>query len=574
MGARSHLPAAAGYAALVAAYFWPVVRHFGSRTVLRDGDSGTFAWAWWHMSKAALRLENPFVTTDLFHPVGVNLALHASTPLEMALAWPVSRLFGLGVAFNVVELAAAFLSALGAYLLAVHVCGDRRAAFVAGAAFALVPYRFVHAGSHFNLIHVEFLPFGLLALLRLLDRPTRGRAVVLGAVVGLTFLTDVNLTVFLLVALVVLAVARRDDLRHAGMGRRLAEAGAVALVLAVPLLVAVVGAVAAGELDPVPGWGGADVRSADLLSWIVPPETHPWWGSAFADVRGRLTGGREGLAYPGLAVLGLAVAAHRLVDRERRRGWVAVAVAGAVLALGPFLQVAGAAGGPFRYLGRSFALPLPYLAFHAAPVLNSIRVPGRFAIVAVLALDVLAALALAGLIRRRPDRARLIVAVAMVVILVEFLPSPVRTTPSEVAAPYHRIAADPGQGAVLEVPLQWQSGVSFVGDRVTGRDDTIFMYYATVHGKPLVSGYVSRYPAERLARLTATPLYRQILALGREPGYDDPATFDAAALRRQGIGYVVYHRDRPWPDAFTYLSGLGLPVLADDGTIVVWKVGP
>lgn len=562
-----------GFAVLTVAFYWDGIRHFGSRIMSAGGDGSTFLWAFWAMPRAALRLENPFVTDQLFHPVGADLAFHTSTPSAMVLSWPVARLFGVGIALNVLQIAAALLSALGAYLLALRVCGDRRAAFFAGVAFAFVPYRFIHAGAgHFNLVHAQLLPFGLLALLRLVERPTRGRAAALGGVVGLTFLTDLYYTVFLLVGIGVYLAARRRE-APAGLVRRLAEAAGVAAVVALPLAVPMARALASGELDALPGWGGADLRSADLVSWVLPWQEHPLWGSLVDGTRRRLSAGGEGVVYPGLTVLALAVAGRELGDRGRRRGWVALAGAAAVLALGPFLQVGGWTGSGFSYLGRDFAVPLPYLALHFVPVLNGIRVPGRFGILAILALAVLAASTLAAVARRWPARGGWAIAAATAVLVVELLPGSLPSRPLEVPRPYHAIAADPDPGAVLEIPLQWQSGVAVVGDPAPPRDFSIFLYYATVHGKPLVSGHVSRYPDERLDRLTRIPVYRQVLALAGEPGFDDPPTFDAGDLRALGIGFVVYHRDPPLPALLEHLEGLGLEVLADDGGIVVWKVG-
>ena len=51
-----------------------------------------------------------------------------------------------------------------------------------------------------------------------------------------------------------------------------------------------------------------------------------------------------------------------------------------------------------------------------------------------------------------------------------------------------------------------------------------------------------------------------------------PPTFTAEDLRDLGIGFVVTHRDRPRPAVEAYLATLDLPVLADDGTVVVRKV--
>ena len=568
---RSHLPAAGGFAALTVAFLWPVFRHFPTRVLSQGGDGSAFLWAYWAMPRALGDLENPFVTDGLFHPVGANLAFHTTTPLEMAAAWPLSQLFGLGVAVNVLQVSAVLLSALGAYLLALHVWGDRRAAFFAGVAFAFVPYRFVHMGGHFNLIHTEFLPFGLLAALRFIEQPSRRRAGVLGLVLGLTFLTDAYYAVFLGLSIAVLCLLRLYDLRQGQTLARLGLVAGVAVLVAAPLLVPMAQAVAAGELDPLPGWGGADVFSADLISWLVPPDRHPFWGHAVEGLRDRLPAGGEGIAYPGLVVIALALGGRYVADRAARRCWVVLAAVMGVLALGPFLQVAGRSGSGFSYLGREFVLPLPYMVIRAVPLLNGVRVPGRFAIVAILALDVLAAGALAALLHRRSRLGVASLGLALVLVVVEFLPGRLAQHPVAVPAPYHRIAADGGTGAVLEIPLQWQSGTAVVGDR--SRDHTIFLYYATVHGRPLVSGYLSRYPDERLERLTAIPMYRQVLALVGDPGFDDPAEFDADDLRRLGIGYVVYHRDRPEPKAYEYLDTLGLERLSDDGTVLAWKVG-
>jgi hypothetical protein len=93
-----------------------------------------------------------------------------------------------------------------------------------------------------------------------------------------------------------------------------------------------------------------------------------------------------------------------------------------------------------------------------------------------------------------------------------------------------------------------------------------------VHGKPIVSGGVSRYADRRLDELSAIPLYQQVLSLQGAPGFHEEARFDEADLAEMGIGYVVYDRARPEPAAFAYFDALDLRVLADDGTVIVWAV--
>src|SRR3546814_20966712 len=89
----------------------------------------------------------------------------------------------------------------------------------------------------------------------------------------------------------------------------------------------------------------------------------------------------EGVAYPGLVLIGLALAGGRLMSSSDRRGWIALAAVGVVLSFGPYLLIGT------KYI----ELPLPYMLVRELPFMDTMRVPGRFALLGVLALCVLAA---------------------------------------------------------------------------------------------------------------------------------------------------------------------------------------
>src|SRR5437660_5895657 len=194
---RTHGPALAGYVLLTAVCFWPVAGHLRTRILSDGGDGASYLWNLWDVPHALVHGHNPFDTGDIFFPVGAHTAFNTNMPLVGVLSWPLQKLFGLGVAANLVQLAAVVLSGFAAYLLATHVTGNRPASFVAGAAFTFAPYRFVHA-SHYDLSHLELLPFAILALLLLYEQASRRRALVFGALAGATFLTDLYYFVFLL----------------------------------------------------------------------------------------------------------------------------------------------------------------------------------------------------------------------------------------------------------------------------------------------------------------------------------------------------------------------------------------
>lgn len=561
--------ALAGFGALTAVFHPYAVRHLGS-VLLSDGvDGASFLWSYWQVPHAVANLQNPFTTDLMFHPVGVPLAFHTGTPLESLLIGGLSGIVGMTPAVNLVMLGAVVASGMGAYLLALHERATPPAAFFAGVAFAFLPSRLLRLVAHHNLNHTWILPFGLLALLLLLERPGRRRAVAFGAMVGVSLLTDFTLSSFLGIAVVIVLGWRRREILDRRFGLALAEAAGIAALVSLPLLVSMVTTVARGELDTLHGWGGADIHSSDLLSWVVPPNGNRLWGSRFA--RSALVTGGERLAYPGLIVLVLAGAGAWILARRRAQTvWIGIAAVFFVLSLGPFLKVNGHSGSWFGYLGAHFSVPLPYFALHFVPVVNGLRAPGRFSVMAALAMAVLAALALTRLTAGRPVLTWVLPAAALVVLTAEFVSVPgAPSQPTAIPEPYEQIAADSTGRAVLEIPIHWRHGLGTVGD---ARDDTIFLYYATRHRHPIVNGMIARMPERRLARLLAIPVYRQVLTLQHQPSMDDTATFTGDDLRRLRIGFVVYHRDRPMPDVLAYVESLGLPVIADDGTVVVWKV--
>jgi hypothetical protein len=535
---------------------WPAVEHFRTKALADRLDATVFTWAWWAMPRALFRGENPFHTDLMFHPVGTDLALTTTTPLVSLLTWPIRAALGPEAQINSVQLAAGFLAGLGAYLLARRVVGARGPALFAGVAFTLTTSRFVHVPGHFNLIHTAVLPFGALQLLRFTDAPSLRRALALGAFTGATFLIDPQLTLLVLALFVPLAVVHRTALR--GQLRHLAAGAALAGVVALPLLWPMAQAMSADEMNPAPPVEVSVLYSASPLAWVMPPSDH-----VLGDLAGERSPSRdrEGEVYPGLLVVALAIVGVGLMAPERRRGWPAVALVGVVLSFGPRLIA----------YDTTIDVPMPYALLRVLPGLDLQRVPGRFALVGVLGLVVLAAGALAEMARRSRERASLLVGAAVVLTVLDLLVTGLPQRDGTIPEPYHAIADDAGDGAVLELPVQWYTGDGVVG--IDDRADFSFLLHATVHGQPIVSGGVSRYPDRRLDALRKDPLYEQVLALQGADGFDAPARFDREDLVAAGIGYVAYDRGRPLPEALAYFEGLDLPVLADDGTVIVWSTG-
>jgi hypothetical protein len=463
-----------------------------------------------------------------------------------------------------VQLVATYLAALAAYFLALRFVPNRGGAVFAGLIFTLTTFRFVHLPDHLNLIHTGFLPLSGLLVLRLADAPSLGRGAALGAAIGAAFLTDPQVAIYSLVVVLVLGLARGRDLRPAA--RPLAAAAAVAALVSLPLALPMASAVVAGEAEAVRVEDESAIYSANPRSWFLPPEHHLVLGSLGARVDAAAS--YEGLAYPGLVALVLAHAGWKAA-RPRRRRWLILALVGVVLSLGPYLPIGN----------TGIRIPLPFALLEVVPGLDIIRVPGRFAIVGMLGIAVLAGAGAARVLAKvRDARATLLLATALaVVVVVDVVPRSLPQRDDTVPEPYRAIADHHGEGAVLDLPLQWGTGTGLVGGGGHGYQ-AIQMVYATVHGRPLVNGSVSRLSIERRRELLDLPAYRAVLILQRPEDPDDAAA-DAADvvltvddLRAAGVGYIVYHDDLPVPAVREAVEELDLPVLADDGSVRVWVV--
>ena len=107
---------------------------------------------------------------------------------------------------------------------------------------------------------------------------------------------------------------------------------------------------------------------------------------------------------------------------------------------------------------------------------------------------------------------------------------PLPTTDAAIPEVYRRIGAEPGEFAVVQLPLGWRDSYG-----VLGSEQTNLQYFQTGHGKPIIGGNISRAPAEKMGYFARIPLFRALtdLELYRPV---DPQT-DAAA--RAGAGPLM-----------------------------------
>ncbi len=323
------------------------------------------------------------------------------------------------------------------------------------------------------------------------------------------------------------------------------------------------------------GWGESLKLSADLKGLVTPTDLNPLF--AAADSQGSEPGGdSQGLAasqmarwqtalraveegkgafsdintvFLGWVTLALALLGA-VLGRRRLRAWTWTALVFGVLSLGPLLQVGGRYLFSFdNLLPGGVSVPLPFILLHYIPFINANRAPNRNSLILMLALAVLAGYGVWWLLgrisefasrRTTNDESRIgkgahspfavrfayvPTAILACLILLEHLAVPLPTTDARIPAVYQQIAAEPGQFAVMQLPLGWRDSYG-----VLGSEQTQLQYTQVATGKPIIGGNTSRAPAYKMDYFARIPLFAALTDLEM---YKTPSPETDAAARAQ-----------------------------------------
>jgi hypothetical protein len=573
-----------GYGLVALAFTWPLAQHLTTAIPGAGADGWFGAWNLWWFDTAVSQGHNPFHTDLLYHPAGTDLYLQTLMPLDGLLVLPVQLAWGPVVAYNVAVLLALTLSAAVAYGLArdqLTRVGARWPGWrgevpplAAGLLFGFSPYMADHLLGHLNLLSAAGLPGAVLALSRaaapLTGDPGGGRALpwraILAASGALVFTMLCELQYVLFLAVATLLWSAGALVRRQGRALR-GPALAWLLFLGVSSPLAV-GAARQAAATPQATYA-ADLAgfSADLLAYVIPSPFHPWWGAWAAGQLERLPGGLlEKVMFP--TYTGLLLAGVGLVAGHRRDwpvgGWAAGAGAAGVLSLGPWLHVGGV----------QWPVPLPAALLYRLPGVDLTRVPGRWVVLVILALAVLAAFGLAALLTPRPPSLAAkgerhhawgqgaMAGLALGLLGCELCPAPYPLLFWAVPAGLTQLATLPADAGVFHVPIRPY--------------DSTNLRFQLVHGHPILGGYVSRPPAYPL--FEGVPLFTQLKV---HQDIFDPC---APALEGLGPGLFAYFKTgalvldkdllSPARQVFdrrlAQRAGLGPPVY-EDAQLVIYR---
>jgi hypothetical protein len=537
----------AGFTALTAAFFWPWLAHLSSALIGPPEDNMQDFWNSWHASTA--RSWNDFLyTTQIRFPEGTPLTYHSfAWPQVLAVAG-LTRLFGndfstLVTLHNLTLLSSFPLAAVTMFYLARHLLGDvagrNAGAAIAGFIFAFNPWHAAQVMHHAHVSTIEFFPLFVLLYLLALERKSYHLLAAAAFMQAINALSCWYFYFYAFYFMVFHFIAERIRTgkypRDWPMAAPLLCMGLAALLLA-PWLVHMLAASPTSSFL----YFGTNMFVADLAALVSFPPTHllAQYGHR---VYAALTGNPwEGTVYLGLANLGLLVWA--LTKKGDKRLFY-YGLAG----IGLFLIVA--IGDSIHIAGYVTKIQPPGVLLGAIPILSNIRTPARAMLLVTMFLGL--ALAQASLLIRDHQRlvSRAALALILVLMLLDFTPAHLASTPADCPAALKMIASDPGNFGVLDLPRGYGEG-------------NAAMMGSVCHGKPIVQGETARRIGFTLAdrlEVKDLPLQRQQLA--------------AAHVR-----YIVLHTPRDdlfrWTgkdgDIASYLRAY--PLVHESGGMTVLRV--
>jgi hypothetical protein len=417
---------------------------------------------------------------------------------------------------------------------------------VAGLVFTLSPYHFLRLElGHLNLVSIQWIPFYLLFLFKFIETGRKRLAVLAVFFMVLNALCSwyyVMACGGLSLAALAWPKGRLIPWRQLALRVGLVLALSVAALL--PLLWPMFGWLArtewVGEHNPLR-------HSVDLLSFWVPGPPSAWatWFEAIWISYAAQNREPGASAYLGYSVIILGCFSLWGTQRKAALWWLVVGLGAAILAMGPQLQVNG----------QIFNFRLPYDYLSALPGFAISGIPGRLVVVTSLVTAILAGYGLSALTQRFPGKTGWFALAAGMIILAEFLAVPVSGSPTQLPSFYTHVAGDGQPYAIID--FKW--------------DANYLLHAQTIHGKPLIGGWLARLPQEQAAYLEqGSPdkiLVGLLLGLDKVNSAVEPAALQAALTARQ-VRYLIDHSGSAGP---LIENLLGWPVVYSGEGIVVYQ---
>lgn len=384
---------AAAYLLLALVWTWPLALYLSTRFTADPGDPLLVTYLlWWNAH--TVPYTQAWWNAPFFWPMPGALALTEHVAGLSPLATPIQLLGGSPLlAYNLLLIASVWWSGLGMHALVRRLTGNGAAAFVAGVAFALVPYRTGQLG-HLQLYACWWLPVALWALHAYIETGRRRWLLVFGGSWLLQALTNGYLLLFFPLLIAAWIAWFTPWKTHA---RRAAAIGVTWAAFSLPLAPVLLQYLRIQQqLGLERNRAEMIFFSADWSSFLSATPLLRFWHTLVP----RTT---EGYLFPGLTIVTLVFLAVGASARSRVFWFYVVGA----------LVTAGLCFGPADQAFSTSALWHPYEWLIWLPGFSGLRVPARFFLLTTVCLCVAAGIAVAHLaprLRHQPVLALLVLA--------------------------------------------------------------------------------------------------------------------------------------------------------------------
>ena len=459
---------------------YPIAFKLGTNWLaFRDSDTYVKLWDNWWLTQRQLG-DPAYYTNDLFYPNGLDLAYHS---ISWTAAW-LARIFATAVdpitAYNLTILVAVFATAYGAYLLIYQLVNDRRAAWLGGAIYTFAPYHISHTGGHPDLTHLAPIPLAALFLIDAFENKRWWTAVLAAFMIMVSAYTSLyimNFAILTIGPLFLFLLFKEKRWKDKKIWSVTAVFGLFTILFLMPRLIPIFQN-PAGLSQAIEQKYVADAGQTDLLAFITPSHFNPLFQNRVSDTAHRFAMNLKWPAYLGIVPLLLTLfAATWRKHFQNVLPWLAIGFLFFVLTLGPVLRFNG-------QLFESTPLPAFYLSWF--PPIRAVGRPDFFVLGLLLPLAVTAAFGFKRLLewlQNHSSRQRVAVVCLSTLLLFEYWNGFYPGIDATISDFYRQLGQTAGESALVELPM--------------GRSPSKFyVYYQTVHQKPLVEGLSARTPAQ------------------------------------------------------------------------------
>jgi len=530
------------YVILTVAMTYPLVFHMGDSIMWTSADAWHTLWNMWWVKQSVTTGSNLYLSNIILYPTGVPVIFQPFSFINSIPSIPLQELFGLIITYNLFVLQSYILSGVNMFFLGKYLTGKRTPAFLAGLVFMFSPQHEAQSFSHLNLMTQQWLPIYALFLIKTVREPRMRNAIYAAVALFANAMSDLHYLWFSLVlTAVVLAYAlwkERDLIWNRNSLRRLsAMLGIAGLPTIAAYWEVLKQALFSVNLSGATSIQTATKFSADLVVFVTPGPLNPLLGHLTGNVYAPIPLVSQLIYYTYAGWTVLALSAYAVWTNRKREVWfwVIPSLVFFILALGPRLHIDG----------NVTQIPLPYnYLYYGVPLFKDIRSPYRFDIGLMMFLAVFVAYGFQKLsstlrgkrVLGRIPSGQLVAALLAGLILTEFFIAPVPLVDARIPGYYNILKNDPGNYAVVEIPLD--------------PADHVFLYYQTFHGQTLVNGATSRTPLSAFIFEDSAPFFRLLhnsTGLNRTPPKDilaqnvNDTDIVPYILGQYNIRYLIVH---------------------------------